>query len=104
MNNMKMLYYDRIDVNKTSKSKEWDICHYWYFLDKDLKFQPNIRNGCNDLLMMSMNLSNIAVLNIKSANCRCIISGIRNSEAINLMRNTDLTEKTAIKVLFFGVL
>ena len=94
MNNTKMLYYDRIDVNKTSESKEWDICHYWYFLDKDLKVQPNICNGCNDLLMMSMNLSNIAVLNIKSANRRCIISGIRNSEAINLMRNTDLTEKS----------
>ena len=33
MNNMKMLYYDRIDVseeidlNKTSASKEFDICH-----------------------------------------------------------------------------
>ena len=39
MNNMKMLYYDRIDVsegidvNKTSKPKEYDICHYWHFLD-----------------------------------------------------------------------
>ena len=35
-----MLYYDGInvsegiDVDKTSKSKECDICHYWYFLDK----------------------------------------------------------------------
>ena len=34
MNNIKMLYFDRIDVtegtdvNKTSKSKECDICHY----------------------------------------------------------------------------
>ena len=33
-----MLCYDRIEVsggiivNKTSESKEWDICHYWYFL------------------------------------------------------------------------
>ena len=42
MNNIKMLYYDRIDVfegidvNKTSKSKECDICHYWYFLNKAL--------------------------------------------------------------------
>ena len=32
-----MLYYDRIDafegtvVNKTSESKESDICHYCYF-------------------------------------------------------------------------
>ena len=33
-----MLCYNRIDfsegadVNKTSESKEWDVCHYWYFL------------------------------------------------------------------------
>ena len=31
MNNIKMLYFDGIDVNKISKSQECDICHYWYF-------------------------------------------------------------------------
>ena len=31
------------------KSKVCDICHIWYFL-------------CHDLLMMSLNLSNIAIL------------------------------------------
>ena len=40
MNNTKILHYDRINVsegsnfNKTTASKECDICHYWYFLDK----------------------------------------------------------------------
>ena len=39
-----MLYYDRIDVfegidvNITSVSEEFIICHYWYFLDKGFKF------------------------------------------------------------------
>ena len=39
---MKMLEYDRIDISegidmsKTNKSRECDICHYWYFLDKTL--------------------------------------------------------------------
>ena len=39
-----MLYFDRIDiseeidVNITSESKECDICHNWYFLDK---FHPH---------------------------------------------------------------
>ena len=34
---MKILYYDRIDVSegidfdKTNKSKECSVCHYWYF-------------------------------------------------------------------------
>ena len=69
-----MLYFDRIvvseriDVNKTSESKKWDICQYWYFLDKGFKFQTNVCNGCHDLLMMSMNLSDIAILNIKGSN------------------------------------
>ena len=39
--NYKMLEYDKIhisegiDINKTSASKECDICHYWYFLNKN---------------------------------------------------------------------
>ena len=54
-----MLYFDRIkvsegnDVNKTSASKEYSICHYWYFLKYSFKFQPNVCNRCHDLLMMS---------------------------------------------------
>ena len=95
-----MLYFDRIDAsegidfNKTSKSKECDICQYWFLLEKGFKFQPNVCNGCHHLLLMSMNLSNIAILNIKSADYRCITSGIGKSEAMNLMQNTDLIEKS----------
>ena len=60
-----MLYYDRIDIsegidlNKTSASKECDICSYWYFLNKGFKFQRYLCNRCHDLLMMPMNLSDI---------------------------------------------
>ena len=74
-----LLYFYRInvsegiDVNKTRASKQYDICHYWYFLYYSLKFQPNVYNRCNDLLMMSMSLSNIANLNTKDSDYRCII-------------------------------
>ena len=44
--------------------------------------------------MMSTNLSNIAALNIESADYCYIISGISKSEAINLMQNADLTKKS----------
>ena len=94
-----MLYYDRIDVsegidvNKTSASKECDICHYWYFLNYSFKFQPNVCNRCHDLLMMSMNLRNIAILNIKGSDYHCIISLISKKDSIKLMQHADLTEK-----------
>ena len=51
-------------INKTNKSKKFDICHCWCFLDKGFKFQPDVCNGCYDLLMMSVNLSDVAILNI----------------------------------------
>ena len=41
-----------------------------------------------------MNLSNIAILKIKNADYRWIISGISKSEAIKLLQNIDLTEKS----------
>ena len=85
-----MLYFDRIDVsektdvNKTSKLKQCDICYYWYFLNYSFKFQRKVCNRCHDLLMMSMNLSNIVILNIKGFDYHCIISLISKNEAINL--------------------
>ena len=94
-----MLYFDRIDnseridLNKTSELNGCDVCNYWYVSNKGFIFQPNISNGHHDLLMMSMNLSNIAVLNIRSIDYYCIISGIIKSEAINLMQKADLTQK-----------
>ena len=75
-----MLYFNRIyfskeiDVNKTSASKEYDICHYRYFLNKGFNFQRNVCNRSHDLLMISMNLSDTAILNIKGADYCCIIS------------------------------
>ena len=50
---------------KKTQPKECNICYYWCFLDKGFKFQQDVCNGCHDLLRMSMNLSNIDILNIK---------------------------------------
>ena len=43
--------------------------------------------------MISMNLSDIATLNIKGSDYRLIISIISKNEAINLMQNADFTKK-----------
>ena len=62
MNNIKMLYFDRIDisdgidVNNTRESKECDICQYWYLLNRGFKFPPYVCNWCHDLLITSMDL------------------------------------------------
>ena len=55
-----MLEYDRtdvsegIDVNKTNGSREGIICHYWYFLVINFRFQPKVCNGCHDLMFLML--------------------------------------------------
>ena len=55
-----MLEYDRInilgviDVNKTSASKECDICHFWYFKDIGFKYELYLCNGCHDLMQKAI--------------------------------------------------
>ena len=77
--NKNKYYYDRIDVsegidiNKTSTYKDCDICHYWYFLNYSFQFQPNVCNRRHDLLMISINLSDIAISNIKGSDYRVLL-------------------------------
>ena len=53
-----MSYHDRshfsgkTGVNKTSQSKAFDICYYWYFSNKGLKLEPNVFSGCDELTIM----------------------------------------------------
>ena len=51
-----MLEYDRIevpegiDVNNANSLCECIICHYWYFLNMNFKFQAEVYNGYYDLM------------------------------------------------------
>ena len=54
-----MLHYKKndasegIDINKTSLSKECELCHYWFFKDVGFKSKEHVCNGCHDLLTMA---------------------------------------------------
>ena len=50
--------------------------------------------------MMSGNLSNIAILNIKDSDYWSIISLISKNEAVNLLQNADFTEHYKLKNIY----
>ena len=54
-----------IDLNKTSASKECEVCHYCFFKDIVFKFQEHVCNKCHDLLTIAYSLKDIAILNAK---------------------------------------
>ena len=71
-----MLEYDRIgasegiDINKTNAWKECDICHYWYFLSKNVYYEPYLCNGCHDLMEKAMNFNDAAIVSAKRSDYR----------------------------------
>ena len=66
-----MLVYERtdvpegIDINKSNRCKDCDICHYWYFLNKRFTYEPYLCNGCHDLMQKAMNFNVIVIVPIK---------------------------------------
>ena len=85
-----------IDVNKTNASKECDICHFWYFLDKEFKFEPYLCNGCYDLMQKAMNFNDVPLVSAKVSDYRIRFWYMSKDDAINIMKNSNLHEKTEL--------
>ena len=50
--------------------------------------------------MISVNLSDTAILNVQGSDYGCIITLISKNEAINLLQNADLAEKKGNNINF----
>ena len=94
-----MLQYEKkdaskgIDTNKASASKECMLYYYWSFKEVGFKFEPHVCNKCHDVLMTAYELKNIAILNVKGVDFRCILWGISRDEAVNRLNNSVLEDK-----------
>ena len=68
-----MLYYDRFDINegtdptKSNESRECMISSLflYFFFNHGFIFQNYVCNGCHEFTMLSVNISNIAIITVK---------------------------------------
>ena len=88
-------------MSKTSASKDCDICHCWYFLNKNFSDEPYLCNGCHDLIQKAMNFNDVAIVSIKGNYYRIHFWYMIKNDAINLMNNSSLNEKTGSLYIFF---
>ena len=97
-----MLEYDRIDtsegidINKTKASKECDISHYWYFLDKNFNYEPYLCNGCHDLMQKAVNFNDVAVVSVNANDYRIRFWYMSKNDAISIMRNSNFNDKVGV--------
>ena len=71
-----------------------------YFKDVGFKFEPHVCNKCHDILMTAYELKNIAILNVKGVDFRCILWGISRDEAVSRLNNSVLEDKCVLQMDF----
>ena len=91
-----MLEYDKIDIsegidiNKINTSKEYDICHYWYFLDKNFKYKPCLWKVCHDLMRKAIDFNDVSIVSVKGSDYSIHFWYMSKDDAINIMNNSNL--------------
>ena len=83
-------------MDKINKSKECDICHYWYFLGENFNYEKYLCNGCHDLMQEAMSFNDVAIVSIKGNDYRIHFWYMSKNDAIILMTNSDLKDKNEI--------
>ena len=97
-----MLEYERIDisegidVNKTSASKECDICHYWYFEEIGFKYEPYLCNSCHDLMQKAMSFDDVAIVYVKESAYKIHFWHMSKNNAISIMNNSNFVDKKGV--------
>ena len=61
--------YEGVDVNKTNGLHEHIICHYWYFIEINFRFQPEVMTELMRWLpwfkAKAMNFKDVAIVCVK---------------------------------------
>ena len=56
---------EEVGVNRTTDSRECDICYNWYFRKINFKFQPKFYNGNHDLMQKVKTFNDVVIVSTK---------------------------------------
>ena len=98
-----MLYYDKIlksegiDEQRTGldTSTECDICHFYFFKNRNFLYQPYgsaLCNGCHDISLRAISLTDIKIMLVTGVHYR-VVSDKTYDECYRLLESSILRDK-----------
>ena len=94
-----MLEYEKIDIsegidqNKSSSSRECNVCYYWFFIDRNFSYDNYLCNSCSDMMMKAISSKNVAIIYSKGKAYKVNFSFMTKNEATKLLNNSVLNSK-----------
>ena len=74
------------------------IRHYWYFAGIGFKFEPYVCNKYLDISMMAYDLKNIAMINVKGSDSRCLLWNITKNDATDTLNTFQLDYEGRLRI------
>ena len=65
-------------------------------MNKGFKYEPYHCNGFHDLMQKAMNFNDVAIVSVEGSDCRIHFWYMSKDDAINIMTNSDLNEKSGL--------
>ena len=95
-----MLFYDIISKAEgideyytgLNTSKECNICHFYFFKDRNFLNQPLVCNGCHDVSLRAIALMDIKIVPVKSKT-NIVVSNLLHSKSYCLLESSSLIDK-----------
>ena len=99
-----MLEYDRTDVEEGidvkqlggDTSRECDLCHFFYFIDKNFNYHSFYCNGCHNISVESISMKNLGIDYVRNKAYRITFAFMDYNDAVNLLHNISLIDKKGI--------
>ena len=91
---IKLIFQKDEYVNRTNRSKECMLCHYWYFLNKNFKYRPYLCDICYNIVQRSTNFKNITIVCIKKNAYRIYFQCMNKHETKKIIKKIDPIDKT----------
>ena len=93
---IEVIFHKELMLIKQNVSKECDICYYWYLLDKSIKYEPYLCNGCHDIMEKAMNFNDVAIVFIKGSDYRIHFWYMTKDDPIIIMNNSNQDKKSGL--------
>ena len=101
-----MLFYSKItesegidttegaDVARTNveSSKQCDICHFYFFKNRNLNYQPHVCNKCYGAVLHARSITDLKIITATKGIFR-VVSNISYDEIVRLLETSDSDEK-----------
>ena len=94
-----MLAYEKIDisegidVNKLKNSKECRMCYLWYFTDRNFSYGTYLCNGCYDMSMKAVSITNLAIIYSEGNAYRVNFAFMSINNVTKIMDSSNLNNK-----------